>query len=293
MRRKAKSMSRSKAEGVSHARDGGGARSLSLDPFRHLFGVGEAVATLLHPYAEVVIHDLRTGRIVRIWNSFSDRQAGDLSNLKEAEAAFPHDQRVLGPYDKALNSEGRTKSITAAMRDENEELFGFMCINLDVSLLDRAAAVLSMFASSEMKRPEPIYRNDMKQHINYLVRDYSIKVNRPIDNLTKEQRIELVSMVDRDGLFQARNSVKLVATAMKISRASVYNLLAETSKQPHAKARSPVKKGKLNGHPAGAAPGLAPELNGAATPIPARRGRAGSAISRRGSPGAKQATNLG
>jgi D-arginine utilization repressor len=220
----------------------------SVDPFRHLFAVGEAVATLLHPHAEVVLHDLRTGRIVRIWNSFSDRQAGDLSNLKEAEAAFPSDLQVLGPYDKALNSEGRTKSITAAMRDEDDELFGFMCINLDVSLLDRAATVLSAFASSELKRPEPIYRNDMKQHINYLVRDYSLKVNRPIDNLAREQRVELVSTINRDGLFQARNSVKLVATAMKISRASVYNLLAEANRKPPAKSRSSGRKG--NSHAA-------------------------------------------
>lgn len=220
----------------------------TLDPFRHLFAVGEAVATLLHPYAEVVLHDLRTGRIVRIWNSFSDRQAGDLSNLKEAETAFPSDQRVLGPYDKALNSEGRTKSITAAMRDEDGQLFGFMCINLDVSLLDRAAALLSAFASSELKRPEPIYRNDMKQHIHYLVRDYSLKVNRPVDNLTREERVELVSMINRDGLFQARNSVKLVATAMKISRASVYNLLAGVNKKLPTKSRSSGRKG--NGHTA-------------------------------------------
>jgi D-arginine utilization repressor len=247
--RRVESVSRSKLGAAHSAIRAERIRSAAgPDPFRHLFAVGEAVATLLHPYAEVVIHDLRTGRIVRIWNSFSDRQAGDLSNLKEAEAAFPQDQRVLGPYDKALNSEGRTKSVTAALRDEDNELFGFVCINLDVSLLDRAAAMLSMFASSEMKRPEPIYRNDMKQHINYLVRDFSIKVNRPVDNLTKEERVELVSLVDRDGLFQARNSVKLVATAMKISRASVYNLLAEAKKKPHSKAPSSGKKGKPNGH---------------------------------------------
>jgi D-arginine utilization repressor len=246
MRQKSESVTRSKARvSSSGAHPGRVLSHPASDPFKHLFSVGEAVATLLHPYAEVVLHDLRTGRVVRIWNSFSDRQAGDLSNLKEAEAAFPRDKRVLGPYDKALNSEGRTKSVTAALRDENGELFGFLCINLDVSLLDRAAAALAVFASSDMKRPEPIYRNDMKQHINYLVRDYSLKVNRPIDNLTKEQRLELVSMVDRDGLFQARNSVKLVATAMKISRASVYNLLAEVNKQPAG--QSPGKK-KLNGH---------------------------------------------
>jgi predicted transcriptional regulator YheO len=249
MGRKVQSVTRS-SERSPFSADAGprsGARD-TPDPFKHLFAVGEAVATLLHPYAEVVLHDLRTGRIVRIWNSFSDRQAGDLSNLKEAEAAFPSDQRVLGPYDKALNSEGRTKSITAAMRDEDGELFGFMCINLDVTLLDRAAAVLSTFASSELKRPEPIYRNDMKQHINYLVRDYSLKVNRPVDNLTREQRVELVSMINRDGLFQARNSVKLAATAMKISRASVYNLLTEANRKAPAKSRSSGRKG--NGHTA-------------------------------------------
>jgi D-arginine utilization repressor len=249
MRRKAGSVSRAKTGGAVSVVEVERARARApSDPFRHLFAVGEAVAGLLHPYAEVVIHDLRNGRIVRIWNSFSDRQAGDLSNLKEAEAAFPRDQRVLGPYDKALNSEGRTKSITAALRDDHDELFGFLCINLDVSLLDRAASMLSMFASSEMKRPEPIYRNDMKQHINYLVRDYSLKVNRPINNLTKEQRMELVSLVDRDGLFQARNSVKLVATAMKISRASVYNLLAEANKLPAANAQGAGGKKRLNGH---------------------------------------------
>jgi D-arginine utilization repressor len=249
MERKVQSASRSSERVPVFAGEGPRPRARATsDPFKHLFAVGEAVATLLHPYAEVVLHDLRTGRIVRIWNSFSDRQAGDLSNLKEAEAAFPSDQRVLGPYDKALNSEGRTKSITAAMRDEDDELFGFLCINLDVTLLDRAATVLSAFASSELKRPEPIYRNDMKQHINYLVRDYSLKVNRPVDNLAREQRVELVAMINRDGLFQARNSVKLVATAMKVSRASVYNLLAEANRKPSAKSRSAGRKG--NGHTA-------------------------------------------
>lgn len=197
------------------------------DPFRAHFSTGEAIATLLHPYAEVVLHDLRTGRVVRIWNSFTERKAGDLSNLNGAGDMFPEDQAVLGPYEKALSSQGRTKSITAGLRDDANELIGFLCINLDVTLLDQLKAVVTAFASSDLKRPEPIYRNDIQQHINYLVRDYSVKVNKPIDNLTRAERAELVALVDRDGLFQARNSALLVANAMKISRASVYNLLSE------------------------------------------------------------------
>lgn len=208
------------------------------------------MATLLHPYAEVVLHNLKTGRIVGIWNSFSDRQPGDTSNLEQAQAAFARDQHVLGPYDRALSSGGRTKSITAALREADGELSGFLCINLDVTMLDHAAGLLSLFASSDMKRPEPIYRSDMKQHINYLARDYSLKVNRPIDNLSKEQRLELVALIDRDGLFQARNSVKLVAAAMQISRASVYNLLAQTNTRVPGKPHSQGHRGGSKGKPA-------------------------------------------
>ena len=54
-------------------------------PFKPYYSIGEAVATLLHPFAEVVLHDLRTGRIERIWNSSTDRAAGDLSRLNRAQ----------------------------------------------------------------------------------------------------------------------------------------------------------------------------------------------------------------
>lgn len=197
------------------------------DAFRAHFSTGEAIATLLHPYAEVVLHDLGTGRIVRIWNSFTDRRTGDPSNLKGAGDLFPEQQAVLGPYEKALASQGRTKSITAGLRDDHDELIGFLCINLDVSVVDQAVAMMTAFASPELKRPEPIYRGDLQQHVNYLVRDYSLKVNRPVEKLSRAERSDLVALIERDGLFQARNSVLLAATAMKISRASIYNLLAE------------------------------------------------------------------
>ena len=204
---------------------------VSASPFAPYYSIGEAVATLFHPFAEVVLHDLRTGRIDRIWNSSTGRAAGDLSRLNRAQDQFSADQPILGPYEKALPSQGRTKSITAGLRDAKGELIGFLCINLDVSLIDGATALLANFATVQMKRCEPIYRNDLQQQISYLVRDYSLKVNKPIPHLCKQERVDLVSLVNEANLFQARNSIKLVAEAMHLSRASVYNLLAEANKQ--------------------------------------------------------------
>jgi D-arginine utilization repressor len=81
-----------------------------------------------------------------------------------------------------------------------------------------------------------------------LVRDYSLKVNKPIQHLSKQERIALVAIVDAAGLFQARNSIKLVAAAMHVSRASVYNLLADANKQSKSKTKNaPSKATKHNG----------------------------------------------
>jgi predicted transcriptional regulator YheO len=214
------------------------------DPFQPYFSIGEAVATLFHPFAEVVLHDLRTGRIVRIWNVSTGRQAGDLSHLNQPQDQFSVDQAVLGPYEKALPSQGRTKSITAGLRDPEGELIGFLCINLDVTFIDNATTMLATFTSSDMKRPEPIYRSDLQQHISYLVRDYSLKINKPIHHLSKQERVNLVSLVDGAGLFQARNSINLVAKAMQLSRATVYNLLADAKKQVQPKPKAPSPKAR-------------------------------------------------
>jgi predicted transcriptional regulator YheO len=217
-----------------------GTAGASADIFRPYFAIGEAIAALFHPLVEVVLHDLRSGRIVRIWNCRTDRQAGDLSHLHRPQDQFSQTQAILGPYEKALPFQGRTKSITAGLRDVDNTLIGFLCINLDVTLIDQATTMLTSFAAAQMKRPEPIYRNDLQLHISYLVRDYSIEVNKPIDHLNKEQRVELVAAVDRAGLFQARKSVELLAKAMRISRASVYNLLAEAKRLAKTKSKTPV-----------------------------------------------------
>ena len=62
--------------------------------------IAQAIAALLHPHAEVVIDDLRSGRIIDIRNAFSHRQAGDESLLGD-DIELHLDRDVYGPYDKA------------------------------------------------------------------------------------------------------------------------------------------------------------------------------------------------
>src|SRR5262245_8858355 len=129
------------------------------DPFATHRPIAQAIAALLHPDAEVVIHDLKSDRIAGIWTAFSHRKAGDESLLGD-DIELHLDRDVFGPYDKANADGARLKSITAALRDARSKRIGLLCINLDVALFDQAIKLLSAFAAPSEPRPEAMFRQD-------------------------------------------------------------------------------------------------------------------------------------
>ncbi len=186
--------------------------------------VAQAIAALLHPHAEVVIHDLRTDRIIDIWNAFSRRKAGDESLLGD-DIELHLDRDVYGPYDKANVDGARLKSITAALRDDKGKCIGLMCVNMDVSQFDQAIKLLSAFAAPSEPRPEALFRQDWREHINLVIRAFLESKRKALKALDREERIALIAEIDAAGLFAARNAAPHVASAMNVSRATVYALL--------------------------------------------------------------------
>jgi predicted transcriptional regulator YheO len=186
--------------------------------------IAQAIAALLHPHAEVVIHDLRSDRIVDIWNAFSQRKAGDDSLLGD-DVELHLDRDVYGPYDKANVDGARLKSITATLRDDKGKRIGLMCVNMDVSQFDQAIKLLSAFAAPREPRPEGMFRQDWREHINLVIRAFLETRRKALKALDREERIALIAEIDAAGLFAARNAAPHVASAMDVSRATVYALL--------------------------------------------------------------------
>jgi predicted transcriptional regulator YheO len=193
--------------------------------FALYFPVAEAVAALLHPHAEVVIHDLASDRVVKIWNAFSRRKPGDASYLG-------HDPDLLdaadtyGPYEKAHEDGSRLKSVSAVLRSPDGEKLGFLCINLDLSKLDAAVALLSAFGMPAAQPPEPLFRHDWRERINLEIRTFLQDQSTSLKALDRDGRMALLASLEAKGLFETRNAAPFVAEALGISRASVYGLLA-------------------------------------------------------------------
>ena len=185
-----------------------------------------AISILLHPHAEVVLHDLETGLIAGIWNAFSGRKPG-MESLVENELEEIGEAGVYGPYEKTGEDGRRLKSVTAVLQDEFGRAGGLLCINMDISHFEAAAKLLSAFTGAATPRPASLFAGDWREEINTALHDWLRTRGLALTALKKGDRVELVAALDRRGLFQTRNAVDHLAGLMGASRASIYNYLAD------------------------------------------------------------------
>ncbi|NTF45662.1 transcriptional regulator [Rhizobium rhizogenes] len=190
--------------------------------------VADAVAILLKPHAEVVLHDLRTQTIAHIANNLSRREVGG-SSLAELKDIGSLGLDVIGPYRK-VNFDGRQlKSITAVLRNEAGEPFGLLCINFDIAPIAAARDALSLLAAFQDVGPQPsaLFRSDWQETVNAAIADFLGERGLAASALAKEDHAALVEMLEQEGYFSIRNLVPYLARVLGISRPTVYKHLRE------------------------------------------------------------------
>ena len=205
--------------------------------------IAETIARLLHPHAEVVLHDLATGKIAKIWNPFSGRKPGEASDLDGVDPELA-DEDVVGPYEKASPKGTRLKSISTIIRPEATIPRFMLCINLDVSQFDAAAQLLQALGATSEPRPDWMFRQDIREQINLQIADYLKRHNLSIQSLDQAGRVELIAHLDQSGAFQTRRAVDHIAAALDLSRTTVYVLLRQARESGPRESAGETKKRK-------------------------------------------------
>lgn len=193
-------------------------------------GVAEAISKLLYPFAEVVIHDLVKNQIEAIFNPISKREVGDSSYLDHIDFKdYDKSLSTIGPYEK-LNYDGRKmKCIITLIKDNKDKIIGTLCINLDVSVFDKYQSILDAFLTNNdtqmSEQKQNIFRDTLYEKINKFVKEYCINNTLSIDNLTRNQKKDLILKLKENGALDGKNASKYIASSLGISRATVYNYL--------------------------------------------------------------------
>ena len=182
----------------------------------------DGVATLFFPYAEVVVHDLRTQRVAYIANNLSRREIGDASALERAE--LPTKSSVIGPYAKR-NYDGATlRSVSIVVYDANGAAIGLVCINLNIGVFEQAHALLGQFVSGARltRQPDSLFQDDWQERINSFIYSWLGEHQTALTHLTREQKRELVQALFSSGAFQGRSAGDYIARVLNMGRATVF-----------------------------------------------------------------------
>ncbi len=195
-----------------------------------IFPIAASIAAWLHPNAEVVLHDLESDRVVRIWNNFSRRSPGDPSLIAE-EIQLEQGRDVYGPYERSNWDGRRLKCVSSVVRDASGERIGLLCLNLDVSSFDAFKGFLEAFAATALSPPAALIERDWREQIHSALAAHLREIDTPLSALTRVQKIDAVQVLDAKQLFATRNAAQHVAEILNVSRATVYNWLSKARNQ--------------------------------------------------------------
>jgi D-arginine utilization repressor len=188
----------------------------------------EAFSRLLHPFAEVVVHDLAKDQIEAIYNPISRREVGDDSYLDRVD--MDDAETIIGPYEKT-NWDGRAlKSISIVLRNQLGKAEGVLCVNVDISAFESVNQLLQSFLKNNAEIPEDsqhLFKDDLYERINLYVQNYCRERQVGMDALGRGEKREIINSLAEDGAFQGKNAANYVARVLGISRATVYNYLKE------------------------------------------------------------------
>lgn len=186
----------------------------------------EAFSRLLHPFAEVVVHDLAKNQIEAIYNPLSHREIGDNSYLDQID--FNESDTIIGPYEKT-NWDGRSmKSISIVIRNQTGKAEGFLCINIDVSVFAAANQMLQAFFNHNKGDSEffqDLFKDDLYEKINQYVQSYCCKHQIHVEAMSRTQKQEIIQSLGQEGAFKGKNAANYIGRILGVSRATVYNYL--------------------------------------------------------------------
>lgn len=181
---------------------------------------------------EIVLHDWSQGyekTIVAIENShITGRQVGDCGSnlgLEVMRGTVEDGDR----YNYVTQTEkGKTlKSSTMYIKDNNGKAIGALCINVDISNLITAQRALEDLVLPEKNDVTEYFASNVNDLLGFLIRESIQKVGKPVNTMTKEDKIEMLKYLDEKGAFLISKSGAKICKVMDISKYTLYSYLDE------------------------------------------------------------------
>ncbi len=188
---------------------------------------------------EVVLHDFQDpeSSIVAIANGhLTGRKVGDTLDALGFQLLREPSARDLVNYRSKTRSGKVLRSTSIFVRDENGQVLGALCINLDLSVPIKFQEWLKETVNSQDTDLNEQFEHSVEEVLNGLVQSAIRSAAREPSEFTREDKISVISQLEAKGAFLIRYSVDRVADILGLSKYTIYNYLDEIkSRQPNTK----------------------------------------------------------
>jgi predicted transcriptional regulator YheO len=190
------------------------------------------ISRLFPEQIEVILHDLKTRKILYIENSYSNRVIGDDSLICIEELEKDSDDfDIIGPYSKTNSDGASLKSITLIIRNGLREPIALMCINFKIEQLLLAEKLLSSLVSisptNSTKSKKSLFSNDWKEQVHVIVKQVLFEEKTTLVAARRPTKLIILKRIGEEGIFSIRGSTGYVGDILGISRANLYAILRQ------------------------------------------------------------------
>lgn len=196
---------------------------------KNYFHIAEGIAKTFGNSCEVVIHDFSdlSSSIIAIYNGHvTERRIGSpftdygLATLKQG---FKEDL-ILNYLNTSIKGK-KVKSSSILIRDNDGEVIGSLCINIDLTMLSTARTIINELMNVNDQTERESFPSSVADLENRLINQAIEKIGKPIELMNKSERIDFIHLLDEMGLFLIKGGVNKVANMMDVSKYTIYNYL--------------------------------------------------------------------
>ena len=200
-----------------------------------LMALVEPLSRTLPSNSEVVLHDLRRlpNSIVAIAGDVTGREiGGPATDLLLRKATAGTIATTVG-YETRL-ADGRTlRSTTMVVRDSAGTAVAALCVNSDVMIWRAVQAIAeSMLPEGAAAEPEAAasseeFFGDIDELAQHLLAQAIDASGAPVELMQKKHKLAVVQDLMDRGFFMLKESVEMAASALQVTRFTIYNYLNE------------------------------------------------------------------
>lgn len=202
--------------------------------FESLKRIAAALSKTFGRNCEVAIHDLDLlpNSLIHIEGDVTKRKRGaPITDLVLRALRREGDDAADICNYKAITKDGKVlKSSTIFIRDSARKVIGAFCINFCITEYLNAVSLLEDFVRISLANSIPrdeTFALSLNETIESLMEAAIKKTGKQPATMTKEEKVNLVSYLENEGAFIIKGAVEFVATALGVSKYTVYNYLKE------------------------------------------------------------------